>query len=166
MRRIFRSSRTILAENAVTVALSVFENALLPAWAPWINDGGSTTLVTDDVEHDQAVQFNLTAPSVAGFTARDVDGAVNGSLFDASGVTNGVLSFELKMVKAPDSGVVVWKPKLESGQGSLAEVNLSTAMEAHAKPIIGTWQTYTFALDSLGGTLHLCKLKPFMVFSD
>ncbi|HAB79870.1 MAG TPA: hypothetical protein DCE62_06255, partial [Glaciecola sp.] len=66
----------VAAENAVTVALSVFENTLLPEWAPWINDGGSTTLVTDDVEHDQAVQFNLTAPSVAGFTARDIDGAV------------------------------------------------------------------------------------------
>ncbi|HAQ48920.1 MAG TPA: hypothetical protein DCR37_07730 [Glaciecola sp.] len=156
----------VAAENAVTVALSVFENTLLPEWAPWINDGGSTTLVTDDVEHDQAVQFNLTAPSVAGFTARDIDGAVNGSLFNASGVTNGVLSFELKMVKAPDAGVVDWKLKLEAGPGSSAEVNLSTALESHATPVLNTWQTYTFPLASLGGNLDLSKLDLFMVFPN
>jgi hypothetical protein len=159
-------SITVAADNVNTVALSVFENTLLPEWAPWINDGGSTTLVTDDVEHDQAVQFNLTAPSVAGFTARDIDGAVNGSLFDASGVTNGVISFELKMVKAPDAGVVDWKLKLEAGPGSSAEVNLSTAMEAHATPVLNTWQTYTFPLASLGGNLDISKIDLIMVFPN
>lgn len=156
----------VAAENAVTVALSVFENTLLPEWAPWINDGGSTTLVTDDVEHDQAVQFNLTAPSVAGFTARDIDGAVNGMLFDASGVTNAEISFELKMIKAPNAGVVDWKLKLEAGPGSSAEVNLSTAMESHATPVLNTWQTYTFPLASLGGNLDISKIDLMMVFPN
>lgn len=156
---------TVAADNAVTVALNVFENAVLAEWAPWISSGGSTAVVTDDAEHDQTVQFNLTENSVAGFTARDVDGAVGGMPFDASGVTNATLSFELKMIKAPDAGVVDWKLKIE-GPGTAAEVSLSTAVEAHATPLLDTWQTYTFPLASLGGNLDISMMDLFMVFPD
>jgi hypothetical protein len=142
----------------------VFENAALPEWAAWINDGGSTEVVTDDVEHDQATKFTLTGPSVAGFTARELDGAVGGVPFDASALTStGSITFELKMLKAPDAGVVDWKFKVEGAGAS--ELSLSTSVEGHATPLLDTWQTYTFPISALTG-LDASNMDLFMVFPN
>lgn len=156
--------------SAMTVELVVFENAALPQWAAWVNEGGSSEVVTDDVAHDQATKFTQTVPSVAGFTARAADGAVGGVPFDASGiVSNGMISFELKMLMAPTAGVVDWKFKVEAGSGAQAsEVNLSTSVEGHATPVLDTWQTYTFPIATLvdGSTLDASGIDLFMVFPN
>jgi hypothetical protein len=150
--------------SAMTIELVVFENAALPEWAAWINDGGSTEVVTDDVEHDQATKFTLTGPSVAGFTARELDGAVGGVPFDASALTStGSITFELKMLKAPDAGVVDWKFKVEGAGAS--ELSLSTSVEGHATPLLDTWQTYTFPISALTG-LDASNMDLFMVFPN
>jgi hypothetical protein len=155
----------VVAEASVmTTALVVFENEALPAWAAWINDGGATEVVTDDVEHDQATKFTLTGPSVAGFTARETDGAVGGMAYDASAIAlTGSITFELKMLKAPDAGVVDWKFKVEGAGAN--EQNLSASVEGHATPLLDTWQTYTFPISSLAG-LDPNSMDLFMVFPD
>ena len=155
----------VVAEaSAITVELVVFENAAQQAWAAWINDGGSIEVVTDDAQHDQATKFTLTGPSVAGFTARDVDGAVGGMPFDASAIAStGSITFELKMLKAPDAGVVDWKLKVE-GAG-FSELSLSASIEGHATPLLDTWQTYTFPISALTG-LDPNSMDLFMVFPN
>jgi hypothetical protein len=155
----------VVAEaSTMTVELVVFENAAQQEWAAWINDGGSTEVVTDDVEHDQATKFTLTAPSVAGFTARETDGAVGGMPFDASAIASTAsITFELKMLKAPDAGVVDWKFKVEGGGAS--ELSLSASVEGHATPLLDTWQTYTFPISALNG-LDPSNMDLFMVFPD
>ena len=155
----------VVAEaSAMTVELVVFENAAQQEWAAWINDGGSTEVVTDDAQHDQATKFTLTGPSVAGFTARDVDGAVGGMPYDASAIAStGSITFELKMLKAPDAGTVDWKLKVE-GTGA-SELSLSDSVEGHATPLLDTWQTYTFPISALTG-LDPSKMDLFMVFPN
>ena len=150
-------------------ALVVFENTTLANWAPWDCCGGSTpTQETDaDAAHDQVTQFSVLADTVNGFTARDADGAVGGTSFDASSFANtGTVSFDLKMTSAPNAGVVDWKFKVESvGAASFIEVNLSSSQEGHITPVLDTWQTYTFNLSDLAaGGLDLANIDLFMIF--
>ena len=150
------------------LALTIFENNPLPEWAPWdCCSGGTQIQVTDDAEHDQAIQFTLLGPTVVGFTARDVDGAVGGMPFDASAIADtGTIVFDLKMTKAPDAGVVDWKLKVESG-GTFGEVILSTSVEGHSTPVLDTWQTYTFPIsDLVAAGLNPAAIDLFMVFPD
>jgi hypothetical protein len=153
--------------SAMTLELLVFENAALEGWVAWTDDGGPTELFTDDVEHDVTTRFTLTKPSVAGFSARPSEN-VNGVPFDASNiVSNGMLTFELKMLEAPTAGVVDWKLKIE-GSASNVEVNLSTSSEGHATPVKDVWQTYTFPLAELdaAGELDFSDIALFMVFPN
>ena len=73
----------------------------------------------------------------------------NGMTFDASSLTNGMITFDFKMLKAPDAGLVDWKFKVESSTGTNAEVNLATSVEGHATPLLDTWQTYSFPIATL-----------------
>ena len=158
----------VVAEaSSITLELLVFENAALDGWVAWTDNGGPTELYTDDAEHDITTRFTLTQPSVAGFSARPSEN-VNGVPFDASGiVSNGMVTFELKMLEAPTAGVVDWKLKIE-GSASNVEVNLSTATEGHATPVQDVWQTYTFPLANLdvAGGLDFSDITLFMVFPN
>lgn len=150
------------------LALTVFDNVVLPEWAPWdCCSGGTQVQVTDDAEHDQAIEFTINGPAVVGFTARAADGAVGGAPFDASAIANtGTIVFDLKMTKAPNAGVVDWKLKLE-GPGSAGEVSLSTSLEGHATPILDTWQTYTFPIsDLVAKGQNAGAIDLFLVFPD
>lgn len=159
---------TVSEATASNVALLVFENTALPQWAAWDCCGNSTPgLVTDDAAHDQVTEFTISGDTVVGFTARADDGAVGGSPFNASSITpSGSVSFDLKLTKLPDAGVVNWKFKVESNGGaSNAEVNLSSSQEAHTTPVLNTWQTYTFNLANLAAAgLDTSAIDLFMVF--
>lgn len=155
--------------TAMTVELVVFEDAALPGWVAWTDNGGPTALFTDDIEHDQTTRFTLTKSSVAGFSARASEGP-DGTPYNAlSIVSSGMISFELKMLQAPTAGVVDWKLKVESSTaGNAVEVNLSASVEGHATPVKDVWQTYTFPLSVLdaAGTLDFADIALFMVFPN
>jgi hypothetical protein len=150
----------------LAVELVVFEDAALPEWAAW-TDGRGTTEVLQDGDNGAVTKFTLTAPTVAGFTSRDGGGAVNGMTFDASALTNGIITFDFKMVKEPDAGLVDWKFKVESSTSTGAEVNLSASYEGHAAPALDTWQTYSFSISALADAgLDAANIDLFMVFPD
>ncbi len=152
--------------TALAVELVVFENAALPEWAAWTDNGGPTEVLTDG-DNGEVTKFTLTKASVAGFTSRDDGGAVNGMTFDASSLNNGMITFDFKMVKAPDAGLVDWKLKVESSTATNAEVNLSTNVEGHATPLLDTWQTYSFPIATLAAAgLDAANIDLFMVFPD
>ncbi|WP_143871982.1 putative Ig domain-containing protein [Catenovulum sediminis] len=154
-------------DTAAMPALVVFENQVLSQWAAWDCCTDSTPeLITDDIQHDQVVKFSILGDTVMGFTARDADGAVNGTPYDASNLQNAIVSFELKMNAEPTAGVVPWKFKVESSGGATpVELDLSASVEGHTSPVLDTWQTYTFKMDDLKAAgLDVSAIDVFMIF--
>ena len=157
---------------SVSVALSIFETNLRADWASWLccNATSTGTVVTDeDMTKDQVMQFTIdtSGGTVAGFTTREVDGAVGGMPFDASAYTaTGVLQFDLKLVQNGPAGAQPWLLKIESNAnaGQFIQLPLSDANEGHLAPEIGVWQTYTFNLSDLGGSLDQSGIDLVMVF--
>jgi hypothetical protein len=82
------------------------------------------------------------------------------TLFD-----NGVVSFEMKVITAPNNAGSVWKFKIESGDETTAvELDLTASQEAKA-PVVGQWQTYTYSLKTLSDEgLDVSDLDVIMVF--
>ena len=157
------------APDAPSVELVIFENMALAKWALWDCCAGSTPSVeTDDVDHDQVAEFDVlgAAETVQGFTARDADGAIGGTPFDASAFSStGTLSFEMKVVTAPAAGTP-WILKLESvgAATNTGDLNLNSSNEG-AEPVVGQWQTYTFNLSALAAAgLDLSAIDVVMIF--
>jgi len=157
------------APDAPSVELVIFENMALAKWALWDCCAGSTPSVeTDDVDHDQVAEFDVlgAAETVQGFTARDADGAIGGTPFDASAFSStGTLSFEMKVVTAPAVGTP-WILKLESvgAATNTGDLNLNSSNEG-AEPVVGQWQTYTFNLSALAAAgLDLSAIDLVMIF--
>lgn len=161
-----------VTEASTNVALSIFETNERADWASWLCCNATTVgqVVTDeDVSKDQVMEFTIDTATgtVAGFTAREVDGAVGGMPFDASAFTStGVLQFDLKLVENGPAGAQPWLIKIESNAsgGQFIELPLSNANEGHTAPEIGVWQTYTFNLSDLAGSLDQSGIDLIMVF--
>jgi len=166
---------TVVAASA-NVALSIFEDAERADWSSWLCCNATSTgqvVTDDDATKDQVVEFTLDTGggTVAGFTTRDSanDGnAVGGMPFDASAFTStGVLQFDLKLVQNGPAGAQPWFLKVESktdGVVGAIELPLSNANEAHTAPEVGVWQTYTFNLSDLGGSLNQANIDLVMIF--
>ncbi len=156
-----------VSETAVVAGLVIFEDAENPLWQAWDCCGGSTpTIETDDAEHGATVEFSIgAAATVMGFTSREGHGVVGGLPFDATAIAaEGTIVFDLKMTGSP--GDTDWKFKIESNDGAQAvEVNLSTSNEAHAAPVLDTWQHYSFNLASLEASgLDMSAIDVIMIF--
>jgi len=154
--------------TGVAQDLIIFNDANNPAWTIWDCCGGSTpTVETDDAEHGATAEFVIgAAPTVMGFSSRSGHGAIGGSPFDASPMlTTGTVSFDMKVVTAPNNAAAPWMFKIESSEGTTAvEVNLNTSNEG-MDPVTGEWQTYTFSLQSLADAgLDLSAIDVLMVF--
>lgn len=150
---------TGIAEN-----LTIFADAENPAWPLW-NDNGDfeATIQTDDEAHGAVAEFTIGAsPTVMGFNTSE---AANPQGFDASPMlTTGSVSFDMKVVTAPND-TSVWWFKIESGGASgAAEIQLSASNEGQA-PVVGEWQTYTFDLQTLEDAgLDLSNIDVVMIF--
>ncbi|SEL44570.1 Beta-glucanase, GH16 family [Colwellia chukchiensis] len=142
--------------------LTLYDNAQHPEWPIWDCCGGSTpTEETDDAEHGMVAEFVIgSSPTVMGFLANE------GVYFDASALQdNGVVRFEMKVLSAPNDANAVWKFKIEAGDTTSAvELDLTASQEG-AAPVVGQWQTYTFALaDLFAGGLDTSEIDVIMVF--
>ncbi len=141
--------------------LILYKDTVATDWSIWDCCGGSTPVaVDDDAAHGSTAEFSIgAAPTVMGFLAAD------NVYFDASGLTNGVVKFDMKVMSAPNDSSAVWKFKIESGDATAAvELNLTDSLEG-AAPVTGQWQTYTYSLQDLfDAGLDISQIDVVMVF--
>lgn len=140
----------------------IYDDAQHADWAIWDCCGGSTpTEEQDDAEHNMVAEFVIgSAPTVMGFLASD------DVYYDANAIlANGVVTFEMKVVNAPNDAGAAWKFKIESGDATAAvELGLSDSQEG-VDPVVGEWQTYTFPLQDLfDAGLDISAIDVLMVF--
>lgn len=140
--------------------ITIFNDAANPQWAAWDCCGGSTPMVIQDSDpaHGAVTAFEIKGATVVGFTARNADGAVNGSPMDVSAwQETGTVSFDLKLTN--DAGATDWKLKLESVGGGAAEVSLPSA------PSLNAWTSYKLNLKDLAQKgVDLSKIDLVMIF--
>lgn len=134
--------------------LTIFSGTLNPNWPAWDCCGGSTPLLINDVYKGDVIEFSVgESPTVNGFISREVnivDPNGKASPFDASPILEtGNVSFDMKVVSAPNNPDAPWLLKVESVGGTeFAELELNLSEEA-LNPTTGQWQTYTFPLQQL-----------------
>ena len=150
--------------------LTIFSGAINPNWPAWDCCGGSTPAVVTDAEKGDVVEFVVGAePTVMGFISREAfidDPAGQASPFDASPlIDSGTLKFDMKVVAAPSNADSTWILKVESQEGTTAVEMPLTASSEGAAPEAGTWQTYTFPLQTLADAgLDLSAIDVVMIF--
>ncbi|MGN5223286.1 carbohydrate binding domain-containing protein [Aeromonas veronii] len=140
--------------------ITIFNDAANPQWAAWDCCGGSTPAVIQDSDpaHGAVTAFEINGATVAGFTARNDAGAVNGSPLDVSAwQETGTVSFDLKLTN--DAGATDWKFKVESVGGGAVELSLPDV------PTLNTWKTYQFNLKDLAAKgIDLSKVDLVLMF--
>ncbi len=154
---------------AATPDLVIFEDVERPDWDAWNSVGGTVPGVVVDTDplYAETMEFTINGSAVVGFTTR-APFATGGMPYDASGIaTTGTLEFDLKMTNPPPAPTD-WKLKVESdGVATVAEVSLTTSVEAHAAPVLGQWQHYSFNLSDLAAEgLDLGAIDIVLVFPD
>lgn len=130
-------------------------------WSLWDCCGGATlTQVIDDDDHGSVIEVAFAgSPTVSGFEAS--------APHNASGLNNGTLEFDFKIVSAPTDDSANWLIKLESaGAATEVEFQLNQSIEG-ADPTLDTWQHFTFNLTDLSAQgLDLENLSLIMIFPD
>ena len=156
--------------TGVAQNLTIFDGSFNPNWPAWDCCGGSTPLVVEDEMKGNVVEFVVGAePTVNGFITREAfitDEAGKPSPFDASPmIETGKLSFDMKIVTAPNNADSTWMLKLESSEGTTAiEIPLSQNISG-TEPVVGQWQTFEFSLQALAdGGLDLSAIDVVMIF--
>ncbi len=156
---------TGIAEN-----LTIFSGSVNPNWPAWDCCGGSTPTLMTDAEKGDVMEFSVgETATVNGFISRAafIDAEVGTpSPFDASPlVETGTLSFDMKVVSAPNDASAEWFVKMESSEGSTAADFLLTESVEGVAPVAGEWQTYTFPLQAFADKdLDLSAIDVVMVF--
>jgi len=152
--------------------LTVFDGSLNPAWPAWDCCGGSTPTIMSDADKGDVMEFYVGAEAtVNGFITRSAfitDEDTSPKPFDGSPmVDNGNLSFDFKLVTAPNDSSAGWVLKLESLEAD-TEVSLSFSDSNEGlTPVVGEWQTYTFPLKTLADNgLDLAAIDVVMFFPD
>jgi beta-glucanase (GH16 family) len=148
----------------VATPITIFADAVNPAWPLWDCCGGSTPeVITDDAAHGAVASFTVGAdPTVLGFYSRDTGTPYNASAM----LTTGSFSFDMKVVTAPSNADSVWLMKMEAdgNTSDTGDVPLNTSNEG-VDPVVGEWQTYTFSVQSLADAgLDISAIDVIMIF--
>lgn len=157
---VYRVDNAKIYNYAAPQEVTIFDEQQTAPWSAWDCCGGSEpSIVVDDAQHNNVVEFNIGAePTVMGF--------LSDSSFDASAILDqGVVQFEMKVTSAPSNPDAQWLFKIESIDASSAvELALSESLEGQA-PVVGQWQTYTFTLaDLFAAGLDISAINVLMMF--
>jgi beta-glucanase (GH16 family) len=155
-----------LDPNLPAPPLVIFATEIIAGWDAWDCCGDSTpTIEIDDAEYGDVVEFIINGETVVGFSTRAGHGVSDGVPFNASNmIATGTVEFDLKMTASP--GDTAWMFKIESDEAATAvEIALSTSVEGHAAPELGTWQHYTFNIsDLVDAGLDPTQIDVLMIF--
>ncbi|GAB3021097.1 glycoside hydrolase family 16 protein [Bowmanella dokdonensis] len=150
--------------------LTIFDGSVNPNWPAWDCCGGSTPSLVADDERGDVMEFTVgAAPTVNGFISRAefiTDPSGQPKPFDASPIIeNGAISFDMRVVSAPNNPDAAWLFKVESvGASTAVEIPLNTSSEG-VDPVPGQWQTYTFPLQMLADAgLDVSAIDVIMIF--
>jgi hypothetical protein len=161
---------SVAAASTETVVVEVFKDEILAGWSIWTEQGTGAPFTDDNMDYGVTAQFIIDAAGngVAGFSGRATENMdVAGTPIDISDVVaTATISFDLKMLAAPNSGSDVWFLKLEDvGTGSSAEINLDTSNEGHTTPVLDTWLSYSFKVSDIdAGSLDFSAIDLIMIF--
>ena len=164
---VFRLDNIAILQDTAGTSFPEFSVSANTDWALWDCCGGTTPAIVADADKGQVAEFSIldNNGTVLGWNTRSTDGG-NDMPINASAISsNGVLSFAMKVINAPEAGNEAWLLKLESaGNTGAVEVNLNTSNEG-ANPSV-EWQTFTFDIADLvdGGTLDPTTIDVFMLF--
>jgi beta-glucanase (GH16 family) len=144
--------------TGIATDLILFENEMNPFWPAWVCcDGISPSIVMDDEEHAEVLEFAINdIPAVAGFNIYEADIILP---YDGSPMLNtGVLSFDMKLVNAPNNPDALWFLKVEqAGQKSLIDMQIDTPSFA--------WKHYEIPLKTLRNLgLNLNGIDAIMLY--
>lgn len=150
--------------------LTIFDGTLNPNWPIWNCCGEITPTVVADSDNGDVIQFGVGATAtVNGFISREefiVDDAGVPTPFDASPIiSDGIVSFDMKVISPPADSTAKWIVKIESIEAT-TDVDVEiTASNEGVLPVTGEWQTYTFPLQMLAnGGLDLNSIDVVMIF--
>ncbi|WP_040522077.1 glycoside hydrolase family 16 protein, partial [Aliiglaciecola lipolytica] len=154
--------------SGVIQDLTIFADVANADWPIWDCCGGSTpALVLDDEQHGAVVEFSIgAAPTVMGFNTTLL---TTPARFDASPMLEAGplanLTFDMKIVSAPNDANAVWKFKIESNTASEA-VELDITQDINGNPLAtGEWQTFSFSVQDLADAgLDLTGIDVIMIF--
>jgi beta-glucanase (GH16 family) len=165
---VFRMDNVAIAQDTTGASFPEFPVSTNTNWALWDCCGGSTPELVDDADKGSVAEFkvlNGNSGTVLGWNARTTDGGTGETLNVTEIASNGVLSFDLKVINAPAGGNEAWMLKVESGGATGAtEVNLNTSSEG-ANPS-DAWQTFSFPIADLmdRGSIDPSDLDVIMIF--
>lgn len=140
--------------------ITIYNGDINDNWELWDCCGGATVteVADDDAAYGEVAEYTFNStPTVAGVHGTNPH--------DASGVANGTLEFDLKVMSQPTDTSGDWLIKIEGiSQAIFAEVKLSSSVEG-LPPTEGQWQHYTFPLADLEAAgLQLNAIKIIMIF--
>lgn len=156
--------------SGVPQNLTIFDGTPNPNWAAWDCCGGSTPMLIDDAERGNVYEFYVNdAPTVNGFITRSeflTDPEGQASPFDASPIAeNGSISFDMKVVSAPNNPDSTWMFKVESNNNTTAVEMPLADNPAGITPVVGEWVTFEFPLQMLADAgLDLSAIDVIMIF--
>lgn len=149
--------------NPSAGAFTIFRDSVRTGWSLWDCCAGSTPqIVQEDAPYGAVAQFEIQGnpETVLGFEADD------GAQIDAANLlANGAISFDMRVVSAPDNSDAQWLFKVESSDAVTAVELPLAAGNFNQEPAVGEWVRYDFPLQTLfDAGLDISDIAVIMVF--
>ncbi|MGM0429862.1 MAG: family 16 glycosylhydrolase [Pseudomonadota bacterium] len=143
--------------------ITIFDEEIHADWSLWDCCAGSTPQVVEaEAPYNNVAQFEIlgSPETVLGFLANE------DATFDASSLlSNGAISFDMRIVDQPSGADAQWLVKVESS-GAATDVEIPLASGNYGEePVAGEWQRYNFTLQSLfDAGLDISDISVIMIF--
>jgi beta-glucanase (GH16 family) len=145
-------------EVVVAEATTIFDDDLASEWSFFDCCGNAAVSFDTDGQRGQVIKVDFFGPSGT------VSGLQASLPHNLNAVSQGTISFDLKLVSPSNFANAAYLVKFEGSDGSFYERELSASLEG-MQPELGQWQTYTFNIaDLAAGGLNIEKLRLIMAF--
>jgi hypothetical protein len=145
----------------LAIPITIFGDEINTNWGLFTELDSTALVETDDAEYGTVTEFTIGAsPAVVGYVSR-TPYTDDPAPFNAGGlVDNGNLTFDMKLVTAPDNASAPWFIKLEAdgADGATSDIPLAT-------PVVGQWKSYSISVSDLSAAgLELSLIDAILIF--